>query len=357
MFKITTLVCATVVATNVLCQIPAGYYNSAEGQTGSELKNALHLIIDDHTEFSYTSSSTDVWDMLKETDKDPNNPNNVILLYSGVSVNAAQEYAGGSGWNREHVWAKSRGDFGNSIGPGTDAHHLRPCDVSSNSSRSNRACDNCMSCSPVSDTWGNNTGSFINNSQYTFEPRDEVKGDVARMLFYMAVRYEGTNGEPDLELTEQILASNDQQPLHGVLSTLLEWNEIDPVDDFERNRNNVIYADFQGNRNPFIDHMELANFVFGADTTSAWYTNLSLEESWKNKITVYPNPSYGEVNISGLSADDTVEVIDLNGNIRYQTIVNQSNIVLKNTAFDGFLILRIKHQNSVLVRKLVTFQK
>ena len=354
MFKITTLVCATIVATNVLCQIPAGYYNSAEGQSGSELKNALHLIIDDHTEFSYTSSSTDVWDMLKETDKDPENPNNVILLYSGVSVNAAQEYAGGNGWNREHVWAKSRGDFGNSIGPGTDAHHLRPCDVSSNSSRSNRAFNNCTSCSPVQDTWGNNTGSFNNNNEFSFEPRDQVKGDVARMLFYMAVRYEGTNGEPDLELTEEVLSQTDQQPLHGVLSTLLEWNEIDPVDDFERNRNNVIYSNFQGNRNPFIDHMDLASYVFGKDTLSPWFSNLSLEESWKTNINIFPNPFEGSFEINGLSPNDTVEIFDLNGNSIVQLIAVGTRISLEDIHSKGFFYLRIKHKDSVTVRKIVS---
>ncbi|MGB0933473.1 MAG: endonuclease [Lishizhenia sp.] len=355
MFKITTLVCATFVASNVLCQIPSGYYNSAEGQTGSELKNALHLIIDDHTEFSYSSSSTDVWDMLKETDKDPNNPNNVILIYSGVSVNAAQEYAGGNGWNREHVWAKSRGDFGNSIGPGTDAHHLRPCDVSSNSSRSNRAFNNCTSCSPVEDTWGNQTGSLINNNEFSFEPRDAVKGDVARMLFYMAVRYEGTNGEPDLELTEQILPSNDQQPLHGVLSTLLEWNEIDPVDDFERNRNNVIYSNFQGNRNPFIDHMDLANYVFGDNANSPWYSNLSIaKEDWRSNVEIVPNPVKGFFSVNGLSANDTVEVVDLNGNTLSKKVVDTPSIVIEGVEVKGVLFVRIVHKEQVFVRKIVS---
>ena len=107
-------------------QVPVGYYDSAEGLFGDELKNALYVIIKGHTEFPYTASTTDTWDILKESDNDPNNEDNVILFYTGWSVNAAQEYNNGSGWTREHVWAKSRGDFGTSLGPGTDAHHLRP---------------------------------------------------------------------------------------------------------------------------------------------------------------------------------------------------------------------------------------
>ncbi|MDP8204911.1 MAG: endonuclease [Candidatus Tenebribacter mawsonii] len=112
--------------------IPEGYYYSAAGLSGEDLKSALHDIIDDHVEFPYTSTSTDTWDILKETDRDPNNPDNVILIYTGWSVDAAQEYNNGQGWSREHVWAKSHGDFGTAIGAGTDVHNLRPCDISVN---------------------------------------------------------------------------------------------------------------------------------------------------------------------------------------------------------------------------------
>ena len=101
-------------------QIPTGYYDCALGLADGDLKYALNQIIDNHTEFSYTSSSIDVWDILKETDRDPNNSDNVILIYSGISINAAQEYNNANGWTREHVWAKSRGDFGTVTGPGTD---------------------------------------------------------------------------------------------------------------------------------------------------------------------------------------------------------------------------------------------
>ncbi|MDG1659750.1 MAG: hypothetical protein P8H40_00005, partial [Winogradskyella sp.] len=98
-------------------QIPTGYYDSALNLADGNLKYALNQIIDNHTEFSYTSSSIDVWDILKETDRDPNNSDNVILIYSGISINAAQEYNNADGWTREHVWAKSRGDFGTTTGP------------------------------------------------------------------------------------------------------------------------------------------------------------------------------------------------------------------------------------------------
>ena len=119
-------------------QVPSGYYSTAEGLTGESLKSALNDIIDDHVKFSYTSSNTDVWDILKETDRDTIDPTKVILIYTGWTVDAAQEYNSGSGWTREHVWAKSRGNFGTSQGAGTDVHALRPCDVTVNSARNNR---------------------------------------------------------------------------------------------------------------------------------------------------------------------------------------------------------------------------
>ena len=241
-------------------QIPAGYYDPADGLTGTALKSALHSIIDGHTEYSYTSSSTDVWDILKQTDKDPNNSNNVLLLYTGWSVNAAQEYNSGAGWTREHVWAKSRGNFGTSKGAGTDVHHLRPCDVSVNSARNNRWFDN----APTQYIDGGvPTDSYYSTTDWIWEPRDAVKGDVARMLFYMVVRYEGGSGEPDLELVDYLPSNNSTtDPIHAILSTLLQWHLDDPVDSYEINRNDVIYS-FQNNRNPFIDHPEYVCEIWG----------------------------------------------------------------------------------------------
>ncbi len=250
------------------------YYQNAEGLKGDALKTALYNIIKGQTEYDYTSSTTDVWDMLKQTDKDPHNSDNVILIYSGASINAAQEYNNGNGWTREHVWAKSRGDFGTDPGPGTDAHHLRPANKNINSARNNRSFDNCIDCEEVLYN-GNHTGSYIDVNRWTFEPRDAVKGDVARMIFYMATRYEGENGEPDLTLTENLPDKYDASPYHGRLSTLLEWNREDPVDDWERNRNEVIYTQFQHNRNPFIDLPELAEYIWGNAVNATWSSTFS----------------------------------------------------------------------------------
>ena len=291
-----------------------GYYESAFGLNDDNLKASLHAIISNHSEFSYTASSTDVWDILKVTDRDTANPDNVILIYSGRSVNAAQEYNSAAGWSREHVWAKSRGDFGTSPGPGTDVHHLRPCDVSVNSTRNNRNFDNCVTCQDVVDN-GYNTGSKRDASLWTFEPPSEVKGDVARMIMYMAIRYEGGAGEPDLELTSNLLDKSSKQPLQANLATLLEWNRLDSVSDWERHRNDVIFSQFQGNRNPFIDHPELAEHLWGDRTGMIWYPDFpaSIPNIKEQRILIYPNPVNEQLIIQGSYVN--MELINLQGNV------------------------------------------
>ena len=264
-FPLKLVLICTIVAflkLNINAQIPNGYYDNAKGLTGEALKTALYNIIKNHTEYQYTSSSTDVWDILKETDKDTINPENVILLYTGWSVNAAQEYNNGAGWSREHVWAKSRGDFGTDPPAGTDVHHLRPTDISVNSARNNRWFAECTV--PYYDG-GILTGCFRSSTEWVWKPREEVLGDVARMIFYMATRYEGENGEPDLELIDYIPADNyTNLPVHALLTDLTAWHEEDPVSDWERNRNDIIYYNFQHNRNPFIDHPEYVSLIWEA---------------------------------------------------------------------------------------------
>lgn len=230
------------------------YYNGAENLAGTSLKSFLHDLIDDHQTYSYSFAR----DALKETDEDPNNPNNVILFYTGRSQ-AKSTYGGGvDQWNREHVWAKSHGGFGETAPAGSDLHHLRPTDASVNSTRGNLDFDE--GGSKVNDVYGvGSTYCYYDGD--SFEPRDEVKGDVARIIFYMAVRYEGDKaGEPDLELNDNV--KNGTKPYMGKLSILLKWNIEDPVDDFERNRNEVIYS-YQKNRNPFIDYPHFADLIWG----------------------------------------------------------------------------------------------
>jgi endonuclease I len=225
------------------------YYAAAAGKSGAALRAALHAIIANHTKLSYSQ----VWTALQQTDQDPANAANVVLLYSGRSQSRTSNGGNADDWNREHVWPQSHGDFGTAAGPGTDLHHLRPEDVTVNSTRGNKDFD--TGGSTVAECPGCRTDAD------SFEPRDAVKGDVARMLMYMAIRYEGGDGYPDLELNDAV--NNGSAPRTGRLSVLLRWHAADPPDAQERRRNEVVFATWQHNRNPFVDHPEWAASIWG----------------------------------------------------------------------------------------------
>ena len=322
---------------SMFAQIPAGYYDDAQGLTGDDLKSALHNIIDDHVAFSYN----DLRDfILKNTDEDPNSSNNVILLYSGRSQDKNTFGGDPNDWNREHVWAKSHGDFGNDPPAGTDAHHIRPTDVSVNGARGNLDFD--MGGSPVAEA----PGCFKDGD--SFEPRDAVKGDVARMIFYMATRYEGGGGVPDLEVVDAV--NTYPNPQHGKLSQLILWNTQDPPDDFEMNRNDVIYYQYQENRNPFIDHPEYVEAIWG-DPSDVELTELV-------NIYVYPNPASSLLNISSQENENlSYTIFSIIGNPVISGILPLSSSGIDITKLSkGIYIISIA-DNSNQVTKKITFVK
>ncbi len=206
------------------------YYDDAEGLQGESLELALNAIVNNgFTGVSYGDARY----ILDETDRDPNNPNNLILVYLRTSVSGVWD--SGATWNREHVWPQSLlgvSASNSSINIASDLFNLMPADPRENSSRSNN---------PY-------TAIFSG-----YEPHDDVKGDVARALFYMVIMYD------HLELVDTAPGVYEM----GYLSELLEWHLSDPVDDFERNRLEVIFS-YQNNRNPFVDYPHFVELIFGA---------------------------------------------------------------------------------------------
>ena len=267
-------------AAAVAAQPPAGYYGSVDTSSASSLRSTLHEVIDDHTRFPYTASTTDTWDILNLADEDPNNTSKIVDLYKNASYT---KMAGGAGaYNREHTWPKSYGfpDDGPTNYPYTDTHHLFACDTSYNADRANHPFADCANCiertTLFNDGRGGGSGVYPGNSNWVSAPNDPGawetwdgrKGDVARAIFYMDLRYEGGNhsvtgvAEPDLIVTDSAslisssaTGSNLSVAYMGRLSTLLQWHAQDPPDSREIWRNEVIFS-FQGNRNPFIDHPE-----------------------------------------------------------------------------------------------------
>ncbi|MCF7930766.1 MAG: endonuclease [Acholeplasmataceae bacterium] len=218
-----------------------GYYEGADGLTGTTLELFLRTIV---TEGFVGVTYGDARYMLDDTDQDPNNSNNVILIYLGTSVSGVWD--GGITWNREHVWPQSllgASADNNVVNVASDLHNLKPANPGVNSSRGNKYFDN-------------------TTTTVSYAPRDEVKGDIARILFYMTIMYSY------LDLVN--LTSTHLEPSvfeMGMLNTLLQWHLQDPVDNFEINRNNKI-DEFQHNRNPFIDHPEFVEKLWGPITLS-----------------------------------------------------------------------------------------
>jgi len=238
----------SLMVTSLMMAQQTGYYNGTDGKSGEELKSALNDIIQSHTSYSYFFSK----EVFKLSDADPLNPDNVIQVYTGFSHDNSDYGNSGLQLNREHVWAKSHGNFADMPPMYSDVHNLKPSASTVNQDKSNLDFDNGGTQHDIA------TGCYYTDD--TWEARDEVKGDIARIIFYMSTRYEGEDGELDLEVVDEI--NTYPLPEHGKLSTLLEWNLQDPPDEFERNRNNVIYS-FQQNRNPFVDDPNFAELIWG----------------------------------------------------------------------------------------------
>ena len=231
---------------------PPTYYNSATG-TGATLKTQLHDIIANHTALSYDSARTN----LQDTDRDPDNPGHMLLVYDRVSLNVSAINPGGpipgwdqgASWDREHTWPRSRGV--DTSGPdNSDLHQLRPSTPSVNGARGNLN---------FGGAFGQSFGEKSDGGTVWY-PGDSDAGMIARQQFYMAVRYDGTEANTeDLELFAGIPSEATEL---GNLTRLLEWNYQAVPEDFELRRNHVIYTSYQDNRNPFIDRPEYVWSVF-----------------------------------------------------------------------------------------------
>jgi len=301
------------------------YYASADLTSSTTLRNSLHDIIDDHARFPYTSSFTDTWDVLNMADEDPTNANNILSIY--INASYTKQSGGNSFYNREHTWPKSYGfpDDSNNAYPYTDFHHLRLSDIDANGDRANIAFGPCNAgCNEaptlVNNGQGGGSGMYPGNSNWysgssgsgNYEVWHFRRGDVARTMLYMDLRYEGDvhqirqTLEPDLVLTDntsliQTTGSNTTGTAYmGRLATILQWHMEDPVDDIERRRNDIIYA-FQGNRNPFVDHPEWADCIYNNNCPQQSCVSEWLAE-WLNQ----PGPCFGGI----LSVQDLVAMVN-----------------------------------------------
>ena len=298
-------------------QVPSGYYNSANGLTGNALKVALHNIIAGHTSISYAQIwnafwSTDnkgegiVWDMYSDV------PGGTPAYVYHLGVDQCGNYSGeGSCYNREHSWPQSW--FNDQTTPRTDMHHIFATDGYVNGRRNNYAYGE-VGASKWTSTNGSKLGS-CKTPGFTgtvFEPIDEYKGDFARAIMYMSVRYYNEDsgwGSSDMTVKSEI------KP--WAMAMLLRWNALDPVSQKEIDRNNAIYNDYQHNRNPFVDHPEFADMI--------WNPNWSVSTTFQEvSLIVYPNPAHpgGTLFLSGLNGVvDEVVISDVMGKVMLRKAV------------------------------------
>lgn len=328
---------------------PTGYYNSIENLAGASLKQTIQNIIANPAEVRVHTYS-EVYDIITVADQNPANNNQVWLIYTEAPRSKLDRQVGSSivgKWNREHIYPQSRGNYGSGIdydlppdgfnnwfptnaddiGAGfTDAHHIRVVDGQENSSRNNK------DYGPLD--YNGPSGSTANS----------WKGDVARALFYMAVRYNGlslVNGNPADSTIGQL----------GDLATLLAWNQLDPADDFEMNRNNYIYT-WQHNRNPFIDHPNLADYIWGANAGQVWNSSLKTNDIDKLQVVMYPNPANDFVDFFGIDGVGVVEIYNTLGEkVLTKDFANETRIQLDLAS--GVYLTKITSGSKSVTKKLV----
>ncbi len=330
-------------------QVPEYYASVNFESQGTDLQAQLsNLISATHTTFiPYTSSSTDTWDILRISDLEFNNSSNVLLIYGhndtdGVfstdrtrdKFDTCHSSSCVGLWNREHVFAKSLANPSlttNEPGPGTDVHNLRAADSQKNSQRSNRL---------FIDSSGNSKvlGEY-------FYPGDEWKGDVARIIMYMYLRYPTQCEAVNSAAGPITYAVNDDMP-----DVFLEWNQEDPVSNLELTRNDVIFS-YQGNRNPFIDNPFLATMIWGGPEA---------EESWGGLSNGIPNNgpkfsmavSFGFIEIFGLNSEPhKITVFNLLGQQLTQN--EKTNRVDISKLNPGIYVTRIEQSGRHILIKFV----
>jgi len=346
-------------STTLSNQIPPGYYDSLEGLSGATLKQAVQDIIANPAVVRLHSYA-DMWEVLKDADRNPENNNQVWCMYIEAPMAKLDQQNTSSivgKWNREHIFSRNRWGFDNTLEEGiadginlwistnansiqdanSDAHHIRAENGQENSSRGNKNYGNVTS-STVYSGYSGNFGSW--------------KGDVARALFYMGIRFnvlEIVNGDP----VATFGASPNEIPSYqiGDLATLLTWNTQDPADDFEMNRNNVVY-NWQMNRNPFIDYPLLADYIYGANFGQPWFATLSSTTFDADAIKVYPNPTTDYIVISGLTGSSKAEIYNVTGQLVQETnFTNETRIDLSLSA--GIYLVKVSNENQSITRKIV----
>ena len=322
------------------------YYENIVPWSSQSMRESLHATIDDHQRFPYTSSEIDTWDVLEEADRISADSTDIITIYRNARY--SKRGGGNDFYNREHTWPKSYGfpDNGPELNyPYTDMHHLFLADSDYNFNRSNKPFADCGSncvehATDANADRGGNGGGYPGDSNWTdgeytngrWEVWQHRRGDIARAMFYMDVRYAGGShtetgaSEPDLILTDDLMliasantGNNEAVAYMGLLSTLLRWHQEDPVDAAEL-QHHLAVSVHQNNRNPFIDHPEWVACVF-EDDCPVFPLNAGLNDAWYDPVTdgqgffITVFPQLGKVSLAWFTYDTELPDEDAEANL------------------------------------------
>jgi endonuclease I len=347
------IICFCLLSSISFAQIPAGYYNSAQGLNGNPLKIALHNIIKNHTQISYNA----LWTAYKKTDVKPNGK--VWDMYSDIPsgtppyefifvTNQCGNYSvEGDCYNREHSWPQSW--FNSVSGPVSDLFHIYPTDGKVNGERSNYPYGNVSSAS-ITTLNGSKLGtcSDLGYNLTAFEPIDEYKGDLARGYFYMSTRYYSEDGTWS---TSE--ATNKSDILPWEMNVLLQWHHDDPVSAKEIARNDSVYYKFQHNRNPFIDNPQWADSIWTMDVTV-----FVKEFEFAKAFSVFPNPTNSSFQINNKIANQkevNLKITSVTGEIIKEEVISIQEFISVdcNTWAAGIYFINLSSESSVSNFKLI----
>jgi endonuclease I len=384
----TKLLFALLISSIAFAQVPAGYYSSATG-IGYTLKTQLYNKIKGHTDLGYNG----LWTTYATSDRDNQyeNDNTIIDVYSenptakdpytyNLNTNKCGTYSvEGNCYNREHMIPQS---VFNSASPMVaDAHFIPPVDGKVNGIRSNYPHGKVATASYTSKNGGKlGTSGIPGYTGTVFEPINEFKGDIARMYFYFATRYE--NSVATYTSYAMFNGTNNQVFKPAFLTLLKTWHNQDPVSAREIARNNAIYAR-QGNRNPFIDHPEYVAVIWGTTAAKTAIPSENFVKSENNEIfdldsqsteelfqlafektiseevkadfNIYPNPTKGNFSIDLINSKsiNSIEIYSVFREKVFETSTTENNSVSISNLKKGIYLIKINQNENTITKKLV----
>ena len=298
-YRLTLSALLLTTAYSLSAEAPDGYYDRAEGLNQGALLQALEDIVGSHTALSYGT----LWNLYYESDV--RDDGTIWDMYATTRFKPGVDQCGnasaiGDCYNREHSMPKSW--FNDQAPMITDAFHIYPTDGKVNGQRSNYPFGECANGSYVASSGSIKPLGRLGRSTFpgydgtVFEPDDEYKGDFARTYFYMAAAYNSRISSWQYEGARAQLAGNSYPCFSSwSVEMFMQWHREDPVSEKEINRNEVVY-EWQHNRNPFIDHPELAEYIWGDRKGEGWVPGGGTTEP---QIT---QPSQGEVVDLGITS-------------------------------------------------------